>query len=243
MSKTRQRRDDWSWRVQHRSTSHDPATLYAPELVDLLSAGDEAAFVLLVDAWSASMHRLAEAFVGDPVTAGEVVQQAWHTVIDNLAELGGGPSLQHGVYRILVDAARRRAGRDLGVPVAVDDLAEDDPAVPGFRFRPLGVPFPRHWTELPAAWPPEDTAQAAEIRQVVLDAIQRLPPSQRAVLTLRDIEGYHAAETGAVLDLAVPTQLALLHRGRAAVRMAIEEYLRRSGDRPARAYEDPRAHR
>lgn len=233
--------------MQHRSASHRPATLDVLELVDRLRAGDEAAFVLLLDAWSASMRRLAEAFVGDPVTAGEVVRQAWHTVIDNLAELDGGPSLKHTVYRILVDAAQRRASRDRGVPVAVDDLAQDHPAVPWSRFRPVGVPFPHHWADLPAVWPPpEDTVPAALLQQVVLDAVRRLPPSQGAVLTLRDIEGFDAAETGAVLDLPMPIQLALLHRARAAVRMAIEEYLDDlATDRQVRDSEDrdPRAHR
>jgi RNA polymerase sigma-70 factor (ECF subfamily) len=55
--------------------------------------------------------------------------------------------------------------------------------------------------------------------------IDRLPPSQRAVLELRDIEGLSADEVCNALELTETNGRVLLHRARARVRAALEEYL------------------
>ena len=56
-------------------------------------------------------------------------------------------------------------------------------------------------------------------------AIERLPPSQRTVITLRDVEGWSADEVCNALELSETNQRVLLHRARTSVRKAIEEYL------------------
>ena len=56
-------------------------------------------------------------------------------------------------------------------------------------------------------------------------AIESLPPTQRAVITLRDVQGWSAEEVRNVLDLSETNQRVLLHRARSKVRGALEEYL------------------
>ena len=56
-------------------------------------------------------------------------------------------------------------------------------------------------------------------------AIEALPPTQRAVISLRDIEGWSAEEVCNALTLTETNQRVLLHRARSAVRAALEEYL------------------
>ena len=58
----------------------------------------------------------------------------------------------------------------------------------------------------------------------MLDAIAELPPRQREVLTLRDIQGYSAAEACNALDLTETNQRVLLHRARSKVRAALEQH-------------------
>ena len=53
----------------------------------------------------------------------------------------------------------------------------------------------------------------------------QLPPAQREVVTLRDIEGFAADEVCQLLDLTDANQRVLLHRGRSKVRAALEEYV------------------
>ena len=52
-----------------------------------------------------------------------------------------------------------------------------------------------------------------------------LPLAQRAVISLRDIEGWTARETCEALGISDANQRVLLHRARAAVRSALESYL------------------
>jgi RNA polymerase sigma-70 factor (ECF subfamily) len=77
---------------------------------------------------------------------------------------------------------------------------------------------------LPRAWP-EDRLLAKETLSVVERAIERLPPSQRTVITLRDVEGWTADEVRNALELSETNQRVLLHRARAKVRHALEQYL------------------
>jgi RNA polymerase sigma-70 factor (ECF subfamily) len=65
---------------------------------------------------------------------------------------------------------------------------------------------------------------ARETLAVVEAAIAGLPPAQREVLTLRDIDGWSAAEVCHVLELTETNQQVLLHRGRAKIRRALEKY-------------------
>lgn len=61
---------------------------------------------------------------------------------------------------------------------------------------------------------------------MILDAIAALPPSQREVLVLRDLEAVPAAEVCNILNLTDTNQRVLLHRARAKVRAAVEAYMR-----------------
>ena len=56
-------------------------------------------------------------------------------------------------------------------------------------------------------------------------AIERLPQTQRTVITLRDVEGWTADEVRNALELSETNQRVLLHRARAKVRNALEQYL------------------
>ena len=55
------------------------------------------------------------------------------------------------------------------------------------------------------------------------DAIAALPDRQRAVISLRDIDGWTAAEVCDLLDLSEANQRVVLHRARARVRQALED--------------------
>jgi RNA polymerase sigma-70 factor (ECF subfamily) len=66
---------------------------------------------------------------------------------------------------------------------------------------------------------------AGETRRIVEQAIEALPPAQRAVISLRDVEGWSSGETCNALGLTETNQRVLLHRARSKVRRALEDYL------------------
>jgi RNA polymerase sigma-70 factor, ECF subfamily len=196
-------------------------------LVARLRDGDEAAFALVLDAWSDGLLRLARTFVSTSDTAAEVVQDTWLAVIQGIAGFEGRSSLKTWVYRILVNTAKRRGVRESRtVPWSSLPGAEAaGPTVDPARFRGPGEPYEGHWREFPAAWPsPEPAALAGEIRALVSAALARLPDRQRMVITLRDVEGYTSDEVRTILDITAVNQRVLLHRARAAVRCELEAY-------------------
>ena len=202
-------------------------------LVALLRARDEATFVALLDSWSAGMLRVARSSVSTPASAAEVVQDTWLAVIEGIDRFEGRSSVRTWVFRILVNTAQRRGSRERRVvPVS-------GPTVDPDRFQAPGESFPGHWREFPTPWPtstspePEDAIMAAETRDRLADALRRLPERQRAAITLRDVEGFSAAEVCVILDISAANQRVLLHRARAFVREELDRYFSAEPDRPA----------
>ena len=64
--------------------------------------------------------------------------------------------------------------------------------------------------------------ELVDVARVELD---KLPQRQREVVTLRDMLGFDSSEVCELLDISVGNQRVLLHRGRAVVRKALEDYL------------------
>jgi len=105
---------------------------------------------------------------------------------------------------------------------------DDGPTVDPDRFLGADHPaFPGHWASPPRSWEgtPEQELLAGETRERVQDAIDMLPASQRAVISLRDVEGWSSQEVCDLLAISEGNQRVLLHRARAKVREALEEYL------------------
>ena len=205
------------------------ATSLPPDevLVTRLRARDEAAFALVLDAWSGGLVRVARSIVSTGDSATEVVQETWLAVIQHLDGFEGRSSLKTWVYRILINTARRRAAKESrALPFSSLPAAEDDgPTVDPSRFRGPGDPWPGHWWEFPARWPaPEPAALGGEVRARLRAALSRLPERQRVVIALRDVEGYTAAEVCAMLDISAANQRVLLHRARAAMRAELAAY-------------------
>ena len=64
-----------------------------------------------------------------------------------------------------------------------------------------------------------------ELINVARRELDKLPERQRIVVTLRDMLGFDSSEVCELLDISVANQRVLLHRGRAAVRAVLEDYL------------------
>jgi RNA polymerase sigma-70 factor (ECF subfamily) len=196
-------------------------------IVARLRQRDEAMFAALLDAWSPGMVRAARAFVADEHAAQDVVQETWLGVLRGIAAFEGRSSLRTWVFRILLNRARTRGGRDARtIPLSSLTPGDDGPTVPPEAFRDAGDPYPGHWRRHPPAWPSsEDRLLAAEVRRELGRALAGLPPRQRIVVTLRDVEGYTSEEVCELLEVSAANQRVLLHRGRAALRAELAAYL------------------
>ena len=191
------------------------------ELLARLRAGDERAFVDLIEAYHRPMCRLAAAFVKDAWRAEEVVQETWLVVIDQLTSFEGRSSLKTWIFGILVNKAKKRAAREARQLLSeLEELSELERA-DAHRFDASG-----HWSQPPGRWArsPEDALIVSRTLALVHESIEALPALQRMVMTMRDVQGFTAQETCEILDIQPNHHRVLLHRGRAAVREALERH-------------------
>jgi RNA polymerase sigma-70 factor (ECF subfamily) len=200
-------------------------------LVTALRSGDEEAFAALVDAYGAAMRRVARTFVRSDAVADEVVQEAWLGALRGLDRFEGRAALKTWLFRIVANIARTHAVREARtLPFSALELDREaeayEPAVSPERFQGADGRFPGGWTSFPVPWSnePEAALLSAETRRLIEATIATLPDGQRLVITLRDVEGWDASEVCSVLELTETNQRVLLHRARAKVRAAIEDY-------------------
>jgi RNA polymerase sigma-70 factor (ECF subfamily) len=203
------------------------------ETVRALRAGEESAFVTLVEQYHPSLVRLAGIYVRDRAVAEEVAQETWLAMLRGLDRFEQRSSLKTWLFRILVNRARTRAKREgRSIPFSAmraDSPAhDDDAAVDAERFLPAEHRWPGHWRHAPESWDeiPEERVLSEETQQVIRQAIDALPHTQREVITLRDVEGWAPAEVCNVLSISESNQRVLLHRARSRVRGALEKHLK-----------------
>lgn len=172
-------------------------------LVHALRARDEKAFEQLIDRYYTPMLRIATGFVRSHEEAEEVIQDTWIAVLSGIGRFEGRSSFKTWLFRILLNRARTRGARESRM-----------------------VPFSQHGDiDAPAIAPDAESAVlSAELRARVEAAIAELPPNQREVITLRDVEGWDASEVCETLDLTAANQRVLLHRARMKVRDALASY-------------------
>ena len=195
-------------------------------LVKRMLAGDEATFAYIVQRYHASLVRLARTFVASHEVAEEVVQDTWLAVLNGLPSFEGRSTLKSWIFSILTNRAKTRGVREKRT-VAFSELSnpgsDDESSVEPDRFTSTGA-----WSTPPGRWSgdtPERLLLQQEALAVIDKTVAELPPSQRAVVTLRDVEGLDAAEVCNILELSETNQRVLLHRARSKVRAALEQYL------------------
>jgi len=199
-------------------------------LIEMLRNGNEDAFIFLIDRYRTTMLRLAMIYVPEHAVAEEVVQEAWLGVLQGLNRFEGRSSLKTWIFRILTNCAKTRALRERhSVPFSsLSDLEVnfDEPTVDPDRFLPSDSQLPGQWASLPAAWDeiPEKRLLSKETYACIMSATDALPPSQRTVITLHDIEGWASEDICNVLGITDKNQRVLLHRARSKVRRALEQY-------------------
>jgi len=211
--------------VTDRSDADDDA------LIAALIRREEAAFVGLIERYQGPLLRLALVYAGSRAVAEEIVQETWLGVLQGIERFQRRSSFKTWLFRILVNRARTRAEREgRTVPFsAIGNAATESmqPAVAADRFISPDAPqWADHWAVPPAAWgsSPEELLLMRETLDLIEGVIAALPPAQREVITLRDVEGWSAEEVCNVLDISETNQRVLLHRARSRVRGALERH-------------------
>ena len=152
--------------------------------------------------------------------AQETLMRAWKARERYDAERA---SLRTWLYRIATNACltalegRPRRPLPSGLGAASDDL--DTPLVPDFEV-PWLQPLPETYLRRDQEDPLARAAERDGVRLALVAAMQFLPPRQRAVLVLRDVLQFSAAEVAGQLETSIPAVNSSLQRARAAIAAA-----------------------
>lgn len=215
-------------RVGRTPEPHQSSAVTSEEgvLIASLRQGDEGAFQELVTRHHSGLIRMAMGYVADREVAEEVVQDTWMAVINALDRFEGRSSLRTWIFGIMIHKAKDRGVREKrhttfsSFESAGDDGEETmDPS----RFHQAG-----HWAFPPQPWDEQTPEKLLASQQAVTamnQAIEELPPTLKAVLILRDIDGVDAKEACDILKITESNLYVRLHRARERVRQAVEIYL------------------
>ena len=187
------------------------------DLIQRLIANDSAAFEEVVGDYQNLMISVARAIVGEAF-ADEVTQDAWMSAIKALPKFEGRSSLKTWLLHIVSNAAKsrlRREKRQLSLDDGWQSESNDKFDHRGHRYDDV-LPWEQDT--------PEALLANSQLSQIIEDCFQKLPPLQRAALTLYDMEGVKMEEVCNILDISASNARVLLHRARTTLHHTIEEY-------------------
>jgi RNA polymerase sigma-70 factor (ECF subfamily) len=206
-------------------------------LLTLARTGDEGAFNALVEAHRAELRSYCYRMLGSVQDAEDAVQNAMLRAWRGLNAFEGRSSVRSWLYTIAtnttLDIARHRSRREL--PADFGPAASPGAAFEDEVLEPIWLePYPDEWlASAPASRPgagpaatggPEaryEQRESVEIAFMIM--LQHLPPLQRAVLILRDVLAFSAAEAAAQLSTTVAAVNSALQRARGAARAGLPD--------------------
>jgi RNA polymerase sigma-70 factor (ECF subfamily) len=187
-------------------------------LVERAQAGDAIAFSQLVHQYERKIFRLAKHITQSQEDAEDVLQEAFLKAYEHLPEFQGQSKFYTWLVRIAVNESlmklrKRRPGKLVSLDEEID-TGEDKVA------REIAV-----WDNTP-----EDRYSQEELRRILDDAIDALPPIFRTVFVLRDIDELSTEETAGVLNISIPAVKSRLLRARLQLRDRLTRFFKRKGD-------------
>ena len=171
-----------------------------PILVRRARDGDTRALETLCERHAPRVNRLAGHVLADPEDARDAAQEALAKLCVKIGQFRGEAAFSTWLHRLTLNACRDVAQRRARRPY--DTLVED------VRARSDDAP--------------ERRAELSELRADLRDGLAGLPETQARVLVLKDALGFSFEEISAAAGIPVGTAKCYAHRGRAAMREALE---------------------
>lgn len=186
-------------------------------LLNAVHRGDEGAFDAFVERYGRRLLAFGKRMCNHAEDGEDVFQDTLLAAYRGLADLRDPGALRTWLFRVAANACRmrrRNAGsqREIGLDEAFSSAG---------GARADGVPPPAEIPDLRRQ--PAFEAQMAELHRAMEAALRRLPPEQRLVVLLRDVEGLDTGETAQALSISQPAVKMRLHRARARLRQELGE--------------------
>lgn len=188
--------------------------------IEALLGGNQSEFEKLVTQEAPRLFRILVRMLGDDDEARSIMQETWLQAWQRLDSFRGESKLSTWVYSIGINLARgelRKAKRTRPLDDHALDHQDVEQMQPSFN-RGMFAGEVNNWS-------PHQVAELAERKQLVHDAIARLPDEYREVVIMRDIEELDTDEVARVLDISNGAARVRLHRARQALRGLLQAHL------------------
>jgi RNA polymerase sigma-70 factor (ECF subfamily) len=182
--------------------------------------GDPNAFEGLTEPYRRELQVHCYRMLGSLVDAEDMVQETMLRAWKSRRTYAGRAPFRAWLYRIATNACldELAARPRRGLPTDFFEPADPDKPPQAAVLDPIWLePYPDALLPAVRADPAARYDQRQSIRLAFLVALQELPPRQRAILLLRDVLGWKAAEVAALLHLSVSSVTSALYRARATL--------------------------
>jgi RNA polymerase sigma-70 factor (ECF subfamily) len=180
------------------------------QLIEDAINGSKIALTELVKKYEQTVYNFAFKICRNKDRAEHTMQETFLSMVKSLKQFSGNSKLSTWLYTIVSNhclmLARSQKKYDYDTLENEDGLI-DDRNVVDWKFSP------------------EKIAENSELKNVLDEAIQKLPHEYRIVFLLRDVEGLSTKETSEIVDLSVPAVKSRLHRARAFLRNELNNTL------------------
>jgi RNA polymerase sigma-70 factor (TIGR02960 family) len=201
-----------------RTTTARTAT--EPELLAAAQRGDTAAFEQLVTIYRRPLHAHCYRMLGSLQDAEDALQETLLAAWRGLSGFEGRSSLRSWLYRVAHNACLRLAERRPHRHLSSERSPEwsDVHNIGDYTEEPLWLePYPSDASDPSGSDPAASYQQRENVELAFVAALQNLPANQRAVLILREVLEFSAAEVAEALDTTVASVNSALQRARKAV--------------------------
>lgn len=207
-------------RVRPPDESAPPVRFEDAVLVERVRGGDMDAFGMLVSKYQDKIYNTCWRMCGHVEDARDLTQEAFFRAFQAIASFKGHSGFYTWIFRIAVNLtlSHRRKAKHRRAQSLDGDGPSNDQAGP-LRDRLADESAPQ----------PIGQAMASELQRQVERTLEALDPDHRAVIVLRDMEGFDYAEIARILDVAVGTVKSRLHRARVSLRERLRPYVDEEG--------------
>jgi len=173
------------------------------ELIKKAQEGDRNALAKLVKQYEQTVYNFAFKICRDKERAEHTMQETFLSMVKSIKQFSGKSKLSTWLYTVVSNHClmmARSNKKHLHASIDDEDNLIDEKNITDWNISP------------------ERIAENGELKDILNEAINKLPPDYRIVFMLRDIQGFSTEETGKAINLSVPAVKSRLHRARAFLR-------------------------
>lgn len=180
-------------------------------LIDLAKKGDIIAFEKLIEDHQKKVYNIALRFMGNSEDASEIAQEAFIRVYRSLKNFKGKSSFSTWLYRIVVnicmDEMRKRKKQNI---VYIDEIVQTEKGEYRHEIESMENS-------------PQQQVEINETRNEIYNAIKSLSDEHKAVIILKDIQGFSYEEIAAIMKCPEGTVKSRLNRARNILRNILKK--------------------